>query len=70
MEAQMNTIATVSPTMCPNSFSSAIFARASGAVATNSRLPRRASFASVPERARIDQRLTTSGKNVPYLYWM
>jgi hypothetical protein len=37
--------------------------------ATNSMLPRRASVASVPERARIAHRLTMIGKNDPYLYW-
>ena len=44
-------------------------ARRSRVAATNSMLPRRASTASVPDRARIAQRLTMIGKNEPYLYW-
>jgi hypothetical protein len=53
----------------PNSFSSAIRRRVIAVAATNSRLPRRASDASVEDKARIAQRLTMIGKNDPYLYW-
>ncbi len=55
------------PVRWPDSFSSAMRALEMGAAATKSRLPRRVSEASVPDRARIDHRLTMSGKNVPYL---
>ncbi len=57
------------PARCPNSFSSAIRRRVIAVAATNSRLPRRASAASVADSARIAQRLAISGKNAPYLYW-
>ncbi len=51
----MTAITTASATTWPATFSSASRARERDVVATNSRLPRRASPASVPDRARIDQ---------------
>jgi hypothetical protein len=64
MTSDMNTnsAAIAIPTRWPDSFSSARRRRDIGAAATNSRLPRRASAARVPESARIDQRLATTGK--------
>ena len=59
-------MAAVITVRCAASFSSAIRRLPKGAAATNSRLPRRASPASVPDRARIDHRAAMSGKNGPY----
>ena len=67
---KISTTATTIATMWPSSFWTAIARRVTGVAATNSMLPRRASPASVPDSARIDHRLATSGKNVPYLYCM
>ncbi len=53
----------------PSTFSQATRRRLIGAASRMSRLPRRVSAASVPERARIDQRPITSGRKPPYLYW-
>jgi len=50
------------PTAWPASFSRAIVRRRRGFAATNSRLPRRASVASVPDRATIDHSPTMIGK--------
>jgi hypothetical protein len=49
------------------SFSRAMRRLPSGATATMSRLPRLASPASVPDKARIDQRPARNAKNGPYL---
>ena len=57
------------PVRWAKSFSSAMRRRVIALAATNSRLPRRASAASVADSARIAQRLTMIGKNEPYLYW-
>jgi hypothetical protein len=53
----------------PDSFSIATRRRDVPVASTNSRLPRCASPARVPDSARIDHRLSTSGKKTPYLYW-
>jgi hypothetical protein len=66
---KISPVAIARTVMWAASFSRAIRRRVIGAAATNSRLPRRASAAKVPDRARIDHRLAISGKNVPYLYW-
>ena len=49
------------------SFSSAIRRLPNGVVAMKSRLPRRASPARVPERAKIDHNAVPSAKIAPYL---
>ncbi len=55
---------------CAASFSSAILRLPNGAAATKSRLPRRASPASVDERARIDQSAVPRAKMAPYFQLM
>ena len=65
-----NTIASVSITTWPATFSIAIRRRVTGEAARISMLPRRNSMASVADRARIDHSAVTRGKNPPYLYWM
>ncbi len=52
---------------CAASFSSATRRLPKGVAATRSRLPRRASVASVPESARIDHIPVRMGKKKPYL---
>ena len=69
VEAKTASAAITMTRICPDSFSTAIRRRLSWVEATNSRLPRLASEARVDDRARIDHRLRTIGKNVPYLYW-
>ncbi len=69
IEMKATRIASPSMRTWPDSFSSATRRRDRPVAATNSRLPRCASPASVPDSATIDQRLTTSGKKTPYLYW-
>ena len=53
--------------MCAVSFSSAMRRLPNGATATKSRLPRRASLASVEERAKIDHSAVPRAKIAPYL---
>ena len=63
----MISIASHSRVRCAASFSSAMRRLPNGAAATKSRLPRRASPASVPDRARIDHTAVPRAKIVPYL---
>ena len=63
-------IAAVRTVTCAASFSSATRRRPNGAEATNSRLPRRASLASVPESARIDQIAAMNTMYGPYFQAM
>ncbi len=65
-DARGSTIASHSRVRCAASFSSAIRRLPSGVVATMSRLPRRASAASVPDRAMIDHSAVPSTKMAPY----
>ena len=53
------------PVRWANSFSMAIRRRPSGVTATNSRLPRRASAARVPDRARTDHRAAMRPSEAP-----
>ena len=55
---------------CPASFSRAIRCLPRGVVATMSRLPRRASEASVDDRAMIDHRAVPITKMAPYFQVM
>ena len=55
---------------CAASFSRATRRLPNGLAATKSRLPRCASPASVPDRARIDQSPTSRAKNGPYFQVM
>ncbi len=61
------TIASARRVRCAASFSSAMRRLPNGVTATKSRLPRRASPASVDDRAKIDQSVTPSAKIAPYL---
>ncbi len=60
-------IASASSVRCAPTFSSAMRRLPNGAAATKSRLPRRASPARVPERAKTDHRAVPSAKIAPYL---
>ncbi len=51
---------------CAESFSRAIRRLPKGTAATRSRLPRRASPASVPDRARIDHSAVPRANTAPY----
>ena len=61
------TMASASIVTWAASFSSAIRRLPNGAAATMSRLPRRASPASVPDSAKIDHRAVPRAKIAPYL---
>ncbi len=63
-----NVIESAIAVTCAASFSIAIRRFPYGAAATRSRLPRRASPASVEESARIDHIEAMNAKNGPYLY--
>ncbi len=64
------TIASHSSVRCAASFSTAIRRLPRGVVATMSRLPRRASEASVDERAMIDHSAVPSTNMAPYFQVM
>ncbi len=63
-------IASHSIVRCPASFSRAIRRLPKGPAATKSRLPLRTSPASVPDRARIDQRAVPRPNRAPYFQLM
>jgi hypothetical protein len=59
---------TVSRATWAATFSAAMRRRPRGEAATRSRLPRRASPARVPDRARIDQKAAISSSTGPYFH--
>jgi hypothetical protein len=64
----MTTATTVSRATWAATFSAAMRRRLRGEAATRSRLPRRASPASEPDRARIDQKAAISSRTGPYFH--
>lgn len=64
----MTIAATVSRATWAATFSVATRRRLRGAAATRSRLPRRASLASVPDSARTDQKAAISSRTGPYFH--